>query len=127
MNSLLKVMAVVAAIVASGAVVAQCTPATINPGAVQVIRPHMSPAAVSEVLGCAPTDIPVSPIGVWIWAIPLIDQLGTKMQIAVVFDTAGALSAQYQVFPAVVRPTGNGALRVEPPTITGNWVPGVMP
>lgn len=108
----------------SGAV---CSPATINPGAVQMIRPHMTPQTVSGVLGCAPMDVSASPVGVWIWAVPLVDQLGAKMQVAVVFDEAGALSAQYQVVPPVVRPIGNGALRVEPPTITGNWVPGVMP
>jgi hypothetical protein len=52
---------------------AVCTPETINPGAVQLIRPHMSVAAVSGVLGCVPTDLPpptTFPFGRWIWAVP---------------------------------------------------------
>ena len=107
---------------------AQCTPATVNPGAVMLIRPHMTPAAVSGIMGCAPTDIPISLIGVWVWGIPLVDPLGMRMQLAVVFDTAGALSAQYQLFPPIMPPAGNGALRVEPPPFSiGNWVPSVMP
>ncbi|BBN88857.1 hypothetical protein [Azospira sp. I09] len=99
---------------------AMCTPATINPGAVQMVRPHMSPAAVSGVLGCAPTEI--GPV--WVWSVPGVDQAGAKMQVAVVFDAAGAVSAQYQVIPPIA-PLGNGALRVEPPLPPfGNWVPG---
>lgn len=97
-----------------------CTPATINPGAVQMVRPHMSPAAVSGVLGCAPTE--VGPV--WVWSVPGADQAGAKIQVAVVFDAAGAVSAQYQVIPPIA-PLGNGALRVEPPLPPfGNWVPG---
>lgn len=111
---------------AAGAV---CTPATINPAAVQMVRPHMMPQAVSGVLGCLPTEIPATGIGVWIWGVPLLDQVGAKMQVAVVFDELGAASAQYQFFPpAIPKPAGNGALRVEPPLPPfGNWVPGVGP
>jgi len=99
-----------------------CTPATINPAAVQAIRPHMSPAAVSGALGCAPTEI--GPV--WIWGVPGVDQAGAKVQVAVVFDGAGALSAHYQVIPPIA-PVGNGALRVEPPLPPfGNWVPGAV-
>jgi hypothetical protein len=107
---------------------AQCTPATINPGAAQLVRPHMMPQAVSGVLGCLPTEIPPTGIGVWIWGVPLLDQVGAKMQVGVVFDELGAVSAQYQVFPPVIpKPAGNGALRVEPPLPPfGNWVPGAM-
>lgn len=97
-----------------------CTPATINPGAVQRIRPHMTPAAVSAVLGCAPTE--VGPV--WIWGIPLMDKLSSKIQVAVVFDVSGALTAQYQVITPGALPICNGALRVEPPPQIGNWVPG---
>ena len=121
-------MLVVVAALWSITSVAQCTPATVNPGSVMQVRPHMTPAAVSGVLGCAPTDIPISLIGVWVWGIPLVNPLGIRMQLAVVFDAEGALSAQYQLFPPITPPTGNGALRVEPPSFPiGNWVPGVMP
>jgi hypothetical protein len=107
---------------AAPAAVAICTPATINPAAVQAIRPYMSPAAVSGVLGCAPTEI--GPV--WIWGIPLSDLAGARTQIAVVFDEAGAISAQYQVIP-VVGVAGNGAFRAEPPLPPhGNWVPGFV-
>lgn len=97
-----------------------CTPSTINPGAVQRVRPYMTPAAVSAVLGCAPTEI--GPV--WIWGIPLMDKLSSKIQVAVVFDAEGAVTAQYQVLAPGVPPICNGALRVEPPTQIGNWVPG---
>lgn len=101
---------------------AVCTPATINPAAVQTIRPYMSPAAVSGILGCAPTEI--GPV--WIWGVPLSELAGAKTQVAVVFDATGAISAQYQVIP-VVGVAGNGAFRVEPPLPPhGNWVPGVI-
>lgn len=101
-----------------------CTPATINPGAVQRVRPYMTPVAVSAVLGCAPTEI--GPV--WIWGIPLMDKLSSKIQVAVVFDAEGAVTAQYQVLAPGVPPICNGALRVEPPTTTyGNWVPGTCP
>lgn len=117
-RALISTVAVVAAAHAD----ALCTPATINPGAVQAIRPYMSPAAVSAVLGCAPTE--VGPV--WIWGVPGIDQVGARVQIGVVFDAAGAVTAQYQVLP-LVGVTGNGALRVEPPLPPhGNWVPGVV-
>ncbi len=107
---------------------AVCTPATINPTAALRVRPYMTPMAVSGVLGCAPTEIPLTGIGVWIWGVPLLDQVGAKMQVGVVFDELGAVSAQYQFFPpAIPKPAGNGALRVEPPLPPfGNWVPGVM-
>jgi hypothetical protein len=104
---------VMSAAASAGAV---CTPATINPAAVQAIKPYMSPAAVSGVLGCAPTEI--GPV--WIWGVPLVDQAGAKIQVAVAFDAAGAISAHYQVIPPVAA-TANGALRVDP----GVWVPGV--
>lgn len=101
-----------------------CTPATINPGAAFRVRPYMTPAAVSAVLGCAPTEI--GPV--WIWGIPLVDKMSAKIQVAVVFDAAGALTAQYQILPPVIpQPIGNGSLRVEPPLAPyGNWVPGVV-
>lgn len=112
-----------AALVGASPAGAVCTSATINPGAIQMIRPHMTPGAVSGVLGCAPTEI--GPV--WIWGVPGVDQVGAKVQIGVVFDAAGAVSAQYQVITPVT-PLGNGALRVEvePPLPPfGNWVPGV--
>lgn len=126
MKALMLLCAV--AVVATNAE-AQCTPATINPGAAQLVRPHMMPQAVSGVLGCLPTEIPPSGIGVWIWGVPLLDQIGAKMQVGVVFDELGAVSAQYQIFqPIIPKPTGNGTLRVEPPLPPfGNWVPGVGP
>jgi len=100
-----------------------CTPATINPGAVQAVRPHMTPAAVSAVLGCAPSE--VGPV--WVWSVPAVDKVVSKIQVGVVFDAAGAVSAHYQVIPLIVtQQAGNGALRVEPPPpMFGNWVPGV--
>lgn len=114
-------------LVTAAPVNAICTPATINPGTPARIRPHMTPAAVSAVLGCAPTDIPLTLIGRWVWAVPL-DPVGVRMQVVVVFDAAGTLSAFYQFFPPdgpdgnVGRPIGNGAIRVEPST--PNWIFG---
>lgn len=106
---------------AAGGAPSVCTPATINPAAVMGIRPHMTPAAVSAVLGCSPTEI--GPV--WIWGIPLASEVASKIQIAVVFDEEGVSSAHYQLVPPLIRPAGNGALRVEPPPPTfGNWVPG---
>lgn len=127
--TIVRALLCAAALVAAAPAGAICTPATINPGAVQTIRPYMSPAAVSGVLGCAPTEIPPTGIGVWIWGIPFSELAGTKTQVGVVFDGAGAVSAFFQVFPVVIpKPSGNGALRVEPPLPPfGNWVPGVMP
>jgi len=115
LNQLLCTVAVVAA----APVGAVCTPATINPAAVQAIRPYMSPASVSGVLGCAPTE--VGPV--WIWSIPGVDQAGAVVQIGVVFDEAGAVSAQYQVIPPIV-PAGQGALRVHGTWVHGAWVSG---
>lgn len=107
---------------------AQCTPASINPAAAQRVRPYMTPMAVSGVLGCAPTEIPPNGIGVWIWGVPLLDQVGAKMQVGVAFDELGAVSGYFQVFQSVIpKPVGNGALRVEPQLPPfGNWVPGAM-
>lgn len=128
MNLLLKLAVTIVVVGAGGTASAQCSPATINPGAAQLVRPHMSPAAVSGVLGCPPTEIPPTGIGVWIWGIPLIDRLAAKMQVAVVFDEAGAAFAQYQFFPPILPPAGNAALRVEPPLPPfWNWWPGAMP
>lgn len=84
----------------------------------------MSPGSVSGLLGCAPTDIPVGATGIWIWAVPMTDKLGMQTQLAVAFDEAGALSAQFQQFPVAATPTAYGALRVEPPPPMGNWIPG---
>lgn len=104
-----------------------CTPATINPAAVQAIRPHMSPAAVSGILGCAPTDISVGETGtVWIWGVPLpvaIAQGLEYQEIGVAFDAGGVLGAIYTTAPLITRrPAGNGALRVDP----GGWIPGAF-
>lgn len=115
MNQLLGVAAIMAATPA-GAV---CTPATINPAAVQAVRPYMSPSAVNGILGCAPTE--VGPV--WIWSIPGVDRAGAIVQIGVVFDEAGAVSAQYQVIPPIV-PAGQGALRVHGAWVNGAWVSG---
>lgn len=114
---------------------AVCTPATINPAAVQLIRPHMSVAAVSGVLGCAPTELPPPtrfPFGRWIWAVPraVANSQGLEYQeVGVAIDEAGVMFAIYTFAPLVgSRPGCNGALRVEPPTTThGNWVPGTCP
>lgn len=114
-NQLLCVLAVMASAPAS----AVCTPATINPAAVQAIRPYMSPAAVSGVLGCAPTEI--GPV--WIWGVPLVDKAGATIQVAVAFDAAGAVTAQYQVIPPIV-PSGQGAIRVHGAWVRGAWVSG---
>lgn len=120
-------------LVTAAPVNAICTPATINPGAVQRIRPHMSPAAVSAVLGCVPTkvfpptEIFQDSLQIWYWGIPQVGM--SKIHVAVTFDDSGALSAQYQVISTdpKVPPICNGALRVEPPTTIGNWVPGACP
>lgn len=119
-------------LVTAAPVNAICTPATINPGAPARIRPHMTPAAVSAVLGCAPTDIPPTLIGGWVWAVPLdLNPVGARMQVLVVFDAAGTLGAFYQFFPPdgpdghIGRPIGNGAIRVEPST--PNWIFGSGP
>lgn len=98
-----------------------CTPASINPGAVQRIRPHMSPAAVSAVLGCPPTEISPIGVGLWVWGVPFSEQAGGKTQIAVVFDAGGVASAFFQFFPVGI-PVGNGAIRVEPPPQMNNWI-----
>ena len=104
---------------------AQCTPETINPGSVQAIRPHMSPAGVSGILGCAPTDITIAETGtVWVWAVPtpVANVQGFEyMQIGVAFDAAGAAFAGFTTALLITAlPAGNGALRVDP----GGWVPG---
>lgn len=131
-NKELKTAAAIALLAAASAMRnsggAVCTPATINPAAALRVRPYMTPMAVSGVLGCAPTEIPPTGIGAWIWGIPLLDQVGAKMQVGVVFDELGAVSAHYQAFqPVIPKPAGNGALRVEPPLPPfGNWVPGAM-
>lgn len=125
--------AVCLALVASSAV-AQCTPATINPGSVQLIRPHMSPAAVSGILGCAPTDVTVAPetgSTIWVWGIPQPVAIAQGLEyalVAVAFDGAGALFATYTRAPILTRlPGGNAALRVEPSVPPfGNWVPGAF-
>lgn len=131
-NKELKTAAAIALLAAASAMRnsggAVCTPATINPTAALRVRPYMTPMAVSGVLGCAPTEIPPTGIGVWIWGVPLLDQVGAKMQVGVVFDELGAVSGHFQVFqPVIPKPAGNGALRVEPPLPPfGNWVPGAM-
>lgn len=130
MRAIVRALLCVVAMAAAAPVGAICTPATINPGALQAIRPYMSPAAVSGIFGCAPTESPpLSGLGVWIWGIPFSELAGAKVQVAVVFDEAGVSSAFYQVLPvAISKPTSNGALRVEPPLPPfGNWVPGVAP
>lgn len=112
-----------------------CTPATINPGAVQLIRPHMNVAAVSGVLGCGPTELPpptTFPFGRWIWAVPraVANSQGLEYQeVGVAIDEVGVMFAIYTFAPLLgARPGCNGALRVEPPTTTyGNWVPGTCP
>lgn len=128
MRAVVGTLLFAAAAVATAPAGAICTPATINPGAVQAIRPYMSPAAVSGVLGCAPTEIPPTGLGVWIWGIPFSELAGAKTQVGVVFDEAGAAFAMYQFFPPTPKPGGNGTLRVEPPLPPfGNWVPGAIP
>lgn len=114
-------------LVTAAPVNAICTPATINPDAVQRVRPHMSPVAVSAVLGCAPTEIFQDSLQLWYWGIPQVGM--SKILVAVTFDSSGVLSAQYQVISTdpKVPPICNGALRVEPPTTIGNWVPGACP
>lgn len=97
-----------------------CTPATINPAAVQKIRPYMSPAAVIGALGCSPTE--TGPV--WIFGVPGGDGAGGKKHVAVVFDETGALSAFFQVIGMTSGST-EGRLRVDPPPAgIGNWVPG---
>lgn len=129
-------MRILFAILLASASAAQaiCTPATINPAAVQLIRPHMSVAAVSGVLGCAPTDFPpptIFPFGTWVWAVPKAMAISQGLQyqeVGVSVDEAGVMFAIYTFSPLLVaRPGGNGALRVEPAAPPyGNWVPGVV-
>ncbi|MDD5330265.1 MAG: hypothetical protein PHX38_09690 [Sulfuricella sp.] len=115
----------VAAAAPAGAI---CTPATINPGAMQAIRPHMSPAAVSAILGYPPTNITVTETGtnIWIFGVPYPLAMARALEyeeVGVAFDAAGALFAIYTTAPLITRrPAGNGALRVDP----GGWIPGAF-
>lgn len=120
----MRFMVAAAAITVCGTAAAQCTTSTINPGAVERIRPHMSPQAVSGVLGCTPTSFPNSGgAGVWGWSVPFSEVLGGVHQVTVAFDGAGALSAFYQ-FYAPQQQRSNGRLRVEPSWLPyGNWWP----
>lgn len=125
MKRTVEMILLIALFTAASVAQAVCSTTTINPGAVQAIRPHMTPAAVSAVLGCAPTEI--GPLWLWIWGVPLVDEVVGKIQVAVVFDEEGVLSAHYQVIPISTGPAGNSALRVEPGVPTyGTWVPGVV-
>lgn len=107
-----------------------CTTATINRGAPQKIRPHMTPGAVSGVLGCSPTKLPppsTFPLGVWVWEVPRVGLQPIEL-VTVGFDEAGSTLAAYGLLPSDMSPTGNGALRVEPSVPAyGNWVPGTAP
>lgn len=92
-----------------------CTPATVNPGAVQRIMPRMSVSAAQAVMGCSP-KILLNENGITIlhFTIPFVGG-----GVFIVFDSMGAAFAEY-LDPAFA--TYNGALRVEPP-LAPNWMP----
>jgi hypothetical protein len=113
---------------------AVCTSASINPGAVDRIRPHMTVEAVTAVLGCAPTEPPPAttfPLGVWVWGVPgpVAAAQGYKYQnLSVVVDGEGVTFAMYSFSPIVsVQPAGNSGLKVEPPLqAQGAWVRSIL-
>jgi hypothetical protein len=115
---------------AMGGAWAVCTPASINPGAVDRIRPHMTVEAVSAILGCVPTELPPAktfPLGVWDWAVPApvaVAQGYMYQRVSAVMDEAGVAFAMYTFSPiASIRPEGSSGLKVEPPLqAQGNWV-----
>ena len=93
-----------------------CTPATVNPGAVQRIAPRMTQSAVLAVMGCLPAQHTTGESGMTLmrFALPL-----TPGGVLVVFDSRGAISAEY-IDPAVTSYTG---------AIAPYWIPsaGVLP
>lgn len=100
-----------------------CTPATVNPAAIQRIMPRMSVAAVQAVMGCLPTETMIGESGVTLlrFAVPFING-----GVYVVFDTAMGVSFAEYMDPLIV--SYNGALRAEPP-LAPQWMPsaGVIP
>lgn len=98
-----------------------CTPATVNPAAIQRIMPRMSVAAVQAVMGCLPTETMIGESGVTLlrFAVPFVNG-----GVSVAFDVMGSAFAVY-LDPALV--SYNGAMRVEPPA--PSWMPsaGVIP
>lgn len=93
-----------------------CTPATINPGAIQRIAPHMSLAAVEAILDCVPSEHTPGESGaiLWTWRVPLYGSA-----VHVVVDAAGVVGAFY-FSPGLL--SYSSAMRVEPP-LAPLWMP----
>lgn len=125
---LLALVAVSRSLFVGSAVASGCTPATINPGAIPRILPHVSIAAVEATLGCMPTDIYIdndptmnpNPTfnTVYRFAVPLLN-----ISIYIITDAQGTLFALYTDMTNPVGTAYNGAIRVEPslPPDT-NWM-----
>lgn len=64
MAKLNKMVLAIALILPSVSKAEICTPATINPSIVQRISPRMSVGAAQSIIGCPPTEMMVSEMGV---------------------------------------------------------------
>lgn len=87
-----------------------CTPAQVNPGAVQRVRPYMSLGAAQAAVGCLPVQNTTTASGstLMLFAIPL-----TLGGVYVVSDSRGVVSAVY-IDPTVTSYTG---------VFAPNWIP----
>lgn len=100
----------------SGPAWAICTPAQVNPGAVQRIRPYMSVGAAQAAVGCLPVQNTTTASGTTLlrFALPL-----TPGGLIAVFDSRGAVGAVY-TDPTITLYTG---------AFAPNWIPsaGALP
>lgn len=107
---------VACAVFAAAPAWAICTPATVNPGAVQRILPRMSVSAAQAAMGCLPVQNTTGESGMTLlrFALPL-----TPGGVLVVFDSRGAISVEY-IDPTVTSYVG---------AIAPFWIPsaGVLP
>jgi len=70
-----------------------CTPATVNAGVLDVIKPYDSMVSVQAMMGCPPSMVTV--LGE-IWAVPVIDGYGGDyVSVAIDPATGGAGGVEY--------------------------------
>lgn len=105
------------------AAVSGCTPATINPGAIALIRPHMTIETVKATLGCIPCESYfVEYVGVtrYLFAVPLLN--------GGVYVFTDALGVAFAIYIDPFLHSYNSGIRVEPPA-SPTWIPhaGVVP
>lgn len=93
-----------------------CTPATVNPEAVQRIAPRMAQSTVLAVMGCPPAQHTTGESGMTLmrFTLPL-----TPGGVLVVFDSRGAIFVEY-IDPTVTSYVG---------AVAPYWIPsaGVLP